>query len=73
LKPAITAVDRAEKIMFLPSETRAKAADIGLVPQRPPPVHRLPLARSSVISPPFIARLIKGCRVDAVPIVSFGR
>jgi len=28
-------------------------------------VHRLPFGAPSVISPRFIARLIKGCRVDA--------
>jgi hypothetical protein len=33
-----------------------------------PAVQRLPISFASVISPRFIARLIKGCRVDAVPI-----
>jgi hypothetical protein len=31
----------------------------------------LPSRAGSAISPDFIARLIKGCRVDAVPIVAF--
>jgi hypothetical protein len=30
-------------------------------------VQRLPILSGSVISPRFIARLIKGCRGDAVP------
>jgi hypothetical protein len=61
---AETAVDLAEKIIFWPLETTAKAADIGLVRQHLPAVHRLPFRLSSVISRPFIARLIKGCRGD---------
>jgi hypothetical protein len=48
---------------------RREAADmglvIGLVEQHLLAVHRLPFRPSSVISRPFIARLIKGCRVDA--------
>src|SRR4029079_18817285 len=42
----------------------------GLVVRRSRQVQRLPFRASSVISPAFIARLIKGCRVDAVPISS---
>jgi hypothetical protein len=40
-------------------------------PAKPIDGSSLPIFLGSAISAAFIARLIKGCRVDAVPAISF--
>ena len=40
-------------------------------PAKPIDGSSLPIFLGSAISAAFIARLIKGCRVDAVPVISF--
>jgi hypothetical protein len=58
-------VDRAEIAIFLHLRKNRRTPRNDLVARSATPVQRLPFGACSVISPPFIARLIKGCRVDA--------
>jgi hypothetical protein len=57
-------IDRSEKVIFLPLNAPQRQRT-WLSAAAPGRGSSLPFRRSSVISRPFIARLIKGCRVDA--------
>jgi hypothetical protein len=57
-------IDRAEKVIFLALDA-PKNGGHWLSAAGPGGGSSLPFRPSSAISPTFIARLIKGCRVDA--------
>jgi hypothetical protein len=61
LKSANKAIDRAEIVIFRP----ILGGGYWLSAAAPARGSSLPFGFSSAISPTFIARLIKGCRVDA--------
>src|SRR5947209_3701719 len=69
-KPAEQALAWTDIGIVIDLQKRCGMRAQALVAGGPPAVQRLPILFASVISRAFVARLIKGCRVDAVPITS---
>jgi hypothetical protein len=65
LEPAEKAIDWAEKVIFPNLLHAPQSGGYWLSEATPVCGSSLPFHLSSAISPTFIARLIKGCRVDA--------